>query len=160
MHSRLATVFVLIVFTLAVQVSMALISAELLVANPLLALLVVLSLRHGKVGGILWGAALGLLTDLNLPPLGYHGISMCLVGYFVAWLGGNMVIRGPGAVAFLTLLFYAADLGVVTFLHLLLGQALAPSLWLPVIPAGLFTAAIAMALEALAERLARRERAA
>jgi len=156
----LATLLVVALATVAQLVLLPLVSADLSAANAFLALLAVLSLRQKRLAGVLWGAALGGLSDLLLmPQVGYHGITFTLLGYGLGWLGGKMVISGIGTVFALTSLAVLLDSAAVAALVAVLERA--PSwgaLWPPVVASAFITPALALALESVYRRLAPGER--
>ena len=157
MHRPALAALLIAALALTAQlVLLPLVSSELNSANAFLALLAVLSLRHKRVAGVLWGAVLGGLTDLLLmPQVGYHGFAFTLIGYGLGWLGGKMVISGFAAIFALTAAAVLLDAAIVTVLFGLLERA--PSwdaLWPPVVASLLITPALAVALEAVHRRLA------
>jgi len=156
----LATLVVVALATMAQLVLLPLVSADLNAANAFLSLLTVLSLRQKRLAGVLWGAALGGLSDLLLmPQVGYHGFTFTLLGYGLGWLGGKMVISGFATLFTLTALAVLLDNAVVASLITVLERT--PSwgaLWPPVVASACITPALALALEAVYRRLAPGER--
>lgn len=146
---------------LALQlVLLPLVSRDLNSANAFLALLVVLSLRQRRLAGVLWGAALGGLSDLLLMQhVGYHGAAFTVLGYALGWLGGKMVISGFAALFALTAAAVALDAAAVTLLFAALERP--PSwaaLWPPVAASALVTPLAAVGLERLYRQLDRGDR--
>lgn len=146
--------------TLAQLVLLPLLSTDLTPANAFLSLLAVLALRQKRLAGVLWGAALGALSDLLLmPQVGYHGFTFTVLGYTLGWLGGKMVISGFATLFTLTALAVVLDAAAVTALMALLERL--PSwadLWPPVAASALITPSLALALEGVYRRLAPGER--
>lgn len=155
MLKRLTPVLILILITMAAQTLLPLISGELTIANPFLALLVILAVRGGKEAGVLWGALLGGLSDayFSLPYIGFHGAAFTVAGYVLGWIGSKVVIRGVLPLAFFACVTYVFDAGVVSLLYLLLNLPLASPLILLVLLGAALTAALAAALEAVARRV-------
>lgn len=155
MLKRLTPVLVLLLITLVAQTLLPLVSGELTIANPFLALLVILAVRGGKEAGVIWGAVLGGLSDAyySLPYIGFHGAAFTVAGYLLGWIGSKVVIRGVIPLAFFGAATYVLDAGVVSLLYLLLGLPLAWPILLLVLPGAALTAALAAGLEAVAKRL-------
>lgn len=154
MSRRLPAILVLVALALLFQAVQHLLSDKMTVAQPVLALAVVLTLRSGRIAGTLTGAVLGALADaLQFSRVGFHGISFTLIGYTLSWVGGKVLIRGVNPVVLFSVAAYLFDVGIVAALHALLGLNLARSLWWWVIPGCLFTGFIAVALELAARRM-------
>jgi cell shape-determining protein MreD len=154
MLKRLTPVLVLVLITVALQTLLPLVSGDLTIANPFLALLVVLALRGGKVSGMLWGALLGGVSDAYfLPFVGFHGAAFTVAGYVLGWVGSKVVIRGVLPLAFFGGVTYLWDAGVVSLLYLMLRLPIASPFLVPVLLGAVITAALAAALEAVARRL-------
>lgn len=154
MHKRITPVLVLLLITVALQTLLPLVSGDLTIANPFLALLVVLALRGGKVSGMLWGALLGGVSDAYfLPYVGFHGAAFTLAGYVLGWVGSKVVIRGVLPLAFFGGVTYLWDAGVVSLLYLALGLPIASPFLVPVLLGAAITSALAAALEAVARKL-------
>ncbi len=148
----------LLLTAVAVQTLLPLASGDLTIANPYLALLVVLALRTGKMGGVLWGAALGVLSDAYfLPYVGFHGLAFTLAGYLLGWLGSKLLIQGVLPVACFAVGAHLLDVALVTGLYLLLGLPLASPIWLPGLLGSLITGAMAALFEPAARRFYPRE---
>jgi rod shape-determining protein MreD len=159
MNRHLLAILLLLSLTLGFQVALSMLSDKMTVAQPVLALAVVLCLRAGRVKGTLAGAALGALADaLQASPIGFHGISYSLIGYALSWLGGKVIIRSVNPVVLLSLVAFLVDVGCVALLHALLGLNLARSLWWWVLPGCLFTGFMAVVLELAARKLLPREK--
>jgi rod shape-determining protein MreD len=153
MGRRFITVLLLVLAAVTLQTLLPLVSGVLTIANPYLALLVVLALRTGKMGGVLWGAALGVLSDAYfLPYVGFHGLAFTLVGYLVGWLGSKLLIQGVFAVVIFTLGAHLLDAGIVAGLYLLLGLPLATPILVPALLGSLLTAGLAALFEPVAGR--------
>lgn len=160
MGKRLIAVLLLVLAAVTLQTLLSLISGALILANPYLALLVVLALRTGRMGGVLWGAALGVLSDAYfLPYIGFHGIAFCLVGYLVGWLGSKLLIQGVFPVVIFTIGAHLLDAGIVAGLYLLLGLPLASPIFLPALIGSLLTAGLAALFEPVARRFYPQEKA-
>lgn len=158
MSRRIPSIVLLVGFALGFQAVLTIFSDKMTVAQPILALTVVLCLRTGRLGGTLTGAALGALADaLAASPVGFHGISYALVGYFLSWLGAKVIIRSVNPVVLFSLGAYLFDVGCVAVLHALLGLNLARSLWWWVLPGCLFTGFMAVVLEIAARKLLPKE---
>lgn len=160
-RSALLAALVVTAAALVLQlVLLPLVSRDLNSANAFLALLVVVSLRQRRLAGVLWGAALGGLSDLLLMQhVGYHGATFTVLGYALGWLGGKMVISGFAALFALTAAAVVLDAAAVTLLFTLLERA--PSwdtLWLPVGISALVTPLAAVGLERLYRQLLPGER--
>jgi rod shape-determining protein MreD len=151
MGRRLITVLLLVLAAVTLQTLLPLVSGVLTIANPYLALLVVLALRTGKMGGVLWGAALGVLSDAYfLPYVGFHGLAFTLVGYMVGWLGSKLLIQGVFPVVIFTLGAHLVDAGIVAGLYLLLGLPLATPILVPALLGSMLTAGLAALFEPVA----------
>jgi cell shape-determining protein MreD len=154
MLKRLTPVLVLLLITVALQTLLPLVSGDLTIANPFLALLVVLALRGGKVSGMLWGALLGGVSDAYfLPFVGFHGAAFTVAGYVLGWVGSKVVIRGVLPLAFFGGVAYLWDAGVVSLLYLTLALPIASPFLVPVLLGAAITSALAAALEAVARKL-------
>jgi rod shape-determining protein MreD len=154
---RLIPPLVLLLLAVGLQTLIPLASGALTIANPYLALLVTLGIRSGKMGGLLWGAGLGLLSDAYFSPfLGFHGLSFCVIGYLLGWLGGKLLVQSVLPMTLFTLCASVLDAAAVAGLYLLLGLPLASPLWIPVLLGSILTALIEAVLEPVARRLYRR----
>lgn len=154
MLKRITPVLVLLLITVAIQTLLPLVSGDLTIANPFLALLVILALRGGKVSGMLWGALLGGVSDAYfLPYVGFHGVAFTVAGYVLGWIGSKVVIRGVLPLAFFGGVTYLWDAGVVSLLYLALKLPIAAPFLLPVLVGAVITSALAAALEAVARKL-------
>lgn len=159
MGRKTATTLLLVLLAVGLQAVLPVLSGKMFVAQPLLALAVVLSLRAGRVGGTLTGAALGALADaMQFSPVGFHGLSYSIIGYALSWLGGKVLIRSVNPVVLFSLAAYLVDLATLALLHGLLGLGLPRSIWWWVIPGCLFTGFLALAIELLARKLLPRDR--
>lgn len=153
MGRKVVVASVLLLAAVLVQTLLPLISGGLTIANPYLALLVVLALRTGKLGGVLWGAALGALSDAYfLPYVGFHGLAFTVVGYLLGWLGSQLLIQGVLPVACFAVGAHLLDAALVAGLYLLLGLPLASPLWVPALGGSLLTGALAAFFEPAARR--------
>ncbi len=159
MRRKLIAVLVLIVLAVVVQTLLPLVSGDLTIASPFLALLTVLSLRQGKLAGVLWGALLGGVSDAYfLPFVGFHGIAFTLAGYLLGWIGNKVVIQGVLPLFFFGWGAYVLDAAVVALLYRMLGLPL-PSPFIVLVLAGsVITALLTAGLEAVASRLWPEER--
>jgi rod shape-determining protein MreD len=156
---RLIPPLLLLLLAVGIQTLIPLASGSLTIANPFLALLVTLSMRSGRMGGVLWGAALGLLSDAYYSPfLGFHGLSFCLLGYLLGWLGSKLLVQGVLPMTLFTLCASVLDAGAVAGLYVLLGLPLASPLWVPVLLGSILTALIEALIEPVARRLYRGDR--
>lgn len=159
MGRKTASTLLLVLLAVGLQAVLPVLSGKMSVAQPLLAITVVLSLRSGRVGGTLTGASLGALADaMQFSPVGFHGISYGVIGYALSWLGARVLIRSVNPVVLFSLAAYLVDLAAVALLHQLLGLGLPKSLWWWVIPGCLFTGFLALSLELLARKLLPRDR--
>jgi rod shape-determining protein MreD len=63
--------------------------------------------RRSPIGGVFYGAAVGLAQDsLSHHPLGMYGIVKTLVGYFAAFVSQRFDVRNPSVRAILAFFFY------------------------------------------------------
>jgi len=155
---RLIPPLLLLLLTVGIQTVLPLVSDSLTIANPYLALLVTLAMRSGRMGGVLWGAGLGIVSDAYFSPfLGFHGLSFCILGYLLGWLGSKLLVQGVLPMALFALCAYAVDSAAVAGLYLLLGLPLASPLWIPVLLGALITAGLQAFLEPIARRLYRKD---
>lgn len=158
MRSRLLAPLLLTAAAVALQALLPLGWGDANAADPLLALLVVLALRQGRVAGTLWGALLGTLRDaFVMPYIGFHGAAYTLLGHFLGWVGQRVVIQGVFPLFFFAAASYVGDGALVAALFLLLGLSLPPGLWLAGLVGALLTGVTAAMLEGLASRLYPRE---
>ena len=154
MLKRITPVLVRLLITVAVQTLLPLVSGDLTIANPFLALLAVLALRGGKVSGMLWGALLRGISDAYFHPnVGFHGAAITVAGYVLGWIGSKVVIRGVLPLAFFGGVTYLWDAGVVSLLYLMLRLPIATPFLIPVLLGAAITAALAATLEAVARKL-------
>ncbi len=117
---------------LAQLVLLPLFSHQLNAANGFLALLAVVALKTKREWGVVWGALLGGLSDaLFMQRIGFHGISFTILGYFLGWTGGKMVLTGIAAVYLLSLGAVIFDSAAVSALFSLLEHPLAAGAVLP-----------------------------
>lgn len=160
MGKRLIPVLLLVLTAVVVQTLIPLVSGTLTIANPYLAVLVILALRSGRTGGMLWGALLGVVSDAYfLPYVGFHGMAFTVVGYFVGWMGSRLMIQGILPVAFFAFAAHVLDASVVSALYLLLRLPLASPIWVPALLGALLTAGLAAVFEPLARRLFPKDKA-
>jgi rod shape-determining protein MreD len=153
MTRRILVTLCLLLGAVVLQTLLPLVWGDLTVGNPYLALLVVLALRTGKAGGVLWGALLGCVSDAYfMPYIGFHGLSMSIAGYLLGWAGSKFLIRGILPVALFAFGAQVLDTALVAGLHLLLGLPLASPIWI----AGLLGALLTGGFAALFEPFARR----
>lgn len=158
MRNRILAPLILLALAVGLQALVPLVSGDLTIANPFLALLTVLGLRQGKVPGTLWGAGLGMVSDAyTMPHLGFHGAAFTLIGYLLGWIGSKVVIQGVLPLFFFAVGAYVLDSAAVALLYLLLGLPLPSSLWVFVAAGSLLTGLLASGLEAVAHRLYPRE---
>jgi rod shape-determining protein MreD len=69
--------------------------------------------RRSPVGGLLTGAAIGLVQDaLTHLPIGIYGIAKTIVGYAASSLGVKIDVENPGSRLLLTLGFYVVHQAV------------------------------------------------
>lgn len=154
MVKRLIPVLILVLIAVGVQTLIPLISGDLTIANPYLAVLVTLGMRTGRMGGVLWGAVLGLVSDAYFSPyIGFHGLTFCLIGYILGWLGSKLLVSGVLPMALFAWGAYVVDAGSVAGLYRLLGLPLASPFWIPVLLGSILTAAFAAVFEIPARRL-------
>jgi len=123
--------------------------------NPLLALLLIFSLREERVEALLWGAFLGGLTDLLLfQHIGYHGISFLLAAYFLGLLSHKMVIHGflaLVAVSVISFLFvFSLTAGLISVFQ---GHWDPATLALPLLLGVIFTPVLTLVLDFIYKRL-------
>ena len=153
MSRQIVVTLCLLLGAVLLQTLLPLFWGELTVGNPYLALLVVLGLRSGKAGGVLWGAVLGCVSDAYfMPYIGFHGFSMAVAGYLLGWFGSKFLIRGILPVALFAFGAQLLDTALVAGLHLLLGLPLAS----PLVIAGVLGALLSGGFAALFEPFARR----
>lgn len=158
MAKRLIPVLVLLLLAAGVQTLIPLISGDLTIANPYLAVLVPLAMRSGKMGGVLWGAILGTVSDAYFSPfVGFHGLAFCVLGYVLGWMGGKLLIGGILPMAIFAWAAYVLDAAAVAGLYLLLGLPLASPFWVFVLLGSLITAALTALFEPVARRLYRKD---
>ncbi len=158
MARRLIPPLVLLLLAVGLQTLIPLVSGSLTIANPFLALLVSLAMRTGRMGGVLWGAGLGLVSDAYFSPfLGFHGLSFCILGYLLGWLGSKLLVQSVLPMFLFTLFASVLDSAAVAGLYLLLGLPLASPLWIPVLLGSILTALIEAILEPVARRLYRKD---
>lgn len=123
--------------------------------NPLLALLLIFSLRENRVEGLIWGALLGGLTDLLLfQHIGYHGISFLLAAYILGLISHKMVVQGivPAfAVSLASFLFvFSLTVGLMTIFQ---GNMDLTSLAVPLLLGVIFTPILTLFFSFLYQRL-------
>jgi rod shape-determining protein MreD len=156
---RLVPALLLLLLAAGVQTLIPLISGDLTIANPYLAVLVTLAMRSGKMGGVLWGALLGVVSDAYFSPfVGFHGLTFCILGYALGWLGTKLLIGGVFPMAFFSWMATILDGAAVAGLFLLLGLPLASGFWIQILLGSLITAALTALYEPLARRLFRKVR--
>lgn len=154
MARRLIPILLLLLLSAGVQTLIPLVSGSLTIANPYLAVLILLAMRSGKMGGVLWGALLGIVSDAYFSPfVGFHGLSFCLIGYVLGYLGGHLLIQGVLPIAFFAWCAYIVDSVVVAGLYQLLGLPLATPFWVPVLLGSIITAGLAVLFELVARRI-------
>ncbi len=157
MAKRLIPVLLLLLLAVGIQTLIPLISGELTIANPYLAVLVTLAMRGGRLGGVVWGTFLGLVSDAYFSPyIGFHGMTFCVIGYLLGWLGSKLLITGILPMAFFAWGAYVADAAAVAGLYRLLGLPLASPFWISVLLGSLITATLAAIFELPARRLFRK----
>jgi len=75
---------------------------------PLLVVIFFAMTRRSQVGGMLTGAAIGLLQDsLTIHPVGLYGIAKTVVGYGASSLGVKLDVENLGSRFLVTLFFFA-----------------------------------------------------
>ena len=154
MARRLVPILLLLLIAAGVQTLIPLVSGSLTIADPYLAVLVLLAMRSGKMGGILWGALLGTVSDAYFSPfVGFHGLAFCLIGYILGFLGSQLLVQDVLPIAFFAWCAYIVDSLVVAGLYLLLGLPLAAPFWVPVLLGSIITAGLAALLELVARRI-------
>lgn len=147
-------ILALLLLATAVQTLIPLISGSLTIANPYLAILVTLAMRSDKMGGVLWGAALGAASDAYFSPfIGFHGLTFSILGYCLGYLGSKLLVQGGAPMALFAWVSYILDAAGVAGLYLLLGLPLAGPIWVPVLLGSLLTAALAAIFEPAARKL-------
>lgn len=154
MVRRLIPILLVLLLSVAVQTLIPLISGSLTIANPYLAVLVLLAMRSGTMGGVLWGAFLGTVSDAYFSPfVGFHGLTFCVIGYALGYLGSKLLLQGVLPIAFFAWCAYLADSASVAGLYQLLGLPLAAPFWVPVLLGSLITAGLAALFELVARRI-------
>ncbi|MCX7829913.1 MAG: hypothetical protein N2445_02490 [Acidobacteria bacterium] len=117
--------FLLFVSALSLQMLLIpLIGKNFFLANSLLCLSIVFSLKEGRIESILWGAFLGGLTDLLLfQHIGFYGISFVISSYLLGLLSHKMVISGVFPIVLISILsFITVVLVAVLLMTLFLGK--------------------------------------
>jgi cell shape-determining protein MreD len=125
--------------------------------NPLLALLLILSLKENRVEALLWGAFLGGLTDLLLfQHIGYHGISFVLLAYILGFISHKMVIHGVIPTFMLSVMSFLMVFGLtVGLVNLLQGGWDFSLLAVPLFLGIIFTPILTLLFNFLYQRLDR-----
>lgn len=154
MARRLIPILLLLLLSAGVQTLIPLVSGFLTIANPYLAVLVLLAMRSGKMGGVLWGALLGTVSDAYFSPfVGFHGFTFCIIGYVLGYIGSKLLVQGVLPIAFFAWCAYLADSATVAGLYQLLGLPLATPFWVPVLLGSMITAGLAALFELVARRI-------
>lgn len=139
-----------------IQALLLVLPGDLTVANPFLALLVVLALKQGKTSGIVWGFILGVTFDaLTMPHVGFHGVAFTVSGYFLGWVGTRFLLRGYIPLFLFTLAAYFLDGLIVACLFLLFETTMPSPLALPVVVGAVVTAVMAVGTGFLFDRIDR-----
>jgi cell shape-determining protein MreD len=113
------------IFLLTVAISIQLLIVplfgdKLFLANALLCLSIIFSLRETRVESILWGAVLGGIADLLLfQQIGIYGISFVVSSYILGFVSHRMVISGVFSIGLISVLSFITVVFVALLLMML-----------------------------------------
>ena len=124
---------------------------------PLLAVIYFSVSRRNPATGLLLGAAIGMFQDglSHDNPIGLYGIAKTLVGYFASTVGARIDTEHPVARFVLTFAFFHFHHVILAFTERALLNESAPFFSLHLLLNSLVSAAVAVVLFALLDRLRR-----
>ncbi len=124
---------------------------------PLLIVIFFSVARRSQVGGLLTGAAIGLLQDaLTHQPIGLYGIAKTAVGYGASSLGVKLDVENAGSRFLVTLFFYIVhEVIYFSVARGLVGLTLQWS-WLHELGSAIANALLAVAMFAVLDRFKQR----
>jgi rod shape-determining protein MreD len=113
--------------------------------------------RRNPVTGLFLGAAIGLMQDAlsHDNPIGLYGIAKTLVGYLASSIGARIDTEHPASRFALVFLFFHFHQAVLAVTNRVLLNQLAPFITLHLLLVSLVSAACAVVLFALLDRLRR-----